>query len=91
VRRGRSRDEDRIDAAGVEQRAVIGMDGSDAVPRRHCLAHGSARVRECRDPKSVEELEQVLQVLGLGDHATADDADSDRIRTVHERGLYAAS
>jgi hypothetical protein len=30
-------------------------------------------------------------VLGLGDHAAADDADSDRIRTVHERGLYAAS
>jgi hypothetical protein len=53
VRRGGRRDQDRVEAAGVEERSVIGMHRRDPVPGCHRLADAAAGIGERRDLETV--------------------------------------
>ena len=75
VRAGGRADDDGVEPARVEQRAVVGVEPGDAVARAERLPHGRARLRERRELKPVAERRQIRDVHRLGDEAAADDAD----------------
>src|SRR3954454_20431177 len=69
---------DRVEAAGVEQLPVIGVEAGDAVAGAERLAHRAARLRERDEAEPIAERRQVREVLGLRDEAAADHPDADR-------------
>ena len=89
MRRSRSRDQHGVDTAGRQQLAGVLVHGGHGVARGHRLAHGAAGVGERRDLEAVGELQEVLQVLCLGDHSAPDNPDADSIAGVHMPTLRA--
>jgi hypothetical protein len=74
VRRG---DQHRIQAALIEQTAVIGVHARHAVTRGERLADHAARIGERGELEPVPQFGQVREVHRLGDHPATDDADPD--------------
>ena len=71
-------DDESVDVAGVEERAVVGVQAGDAVARAERLADGRAGLRERRDREAVAKRREVREVLGLCDETAADDPDANR-------------
>ena len=75
---GRRADDDRVEPARIEQRAVVRVQAGDPVPRAERLADGPARLGEPREREPVTQRREIRNVLGLRDEPAADDADADR-------------
>ena len=78
VRAVRRADDDGVEAACIEHRAVVRVNAPDSIAGRKRFAHGEARLRERGDREAVAERREVRKVLCLGDQTAADDADADR-------------
>ena len=80
VRRG---DEHGVEAARVEQSAVIGVHARHAVARGERLANDAARIGDGSQLESVSQFGEVGEVHRLGDHPATDHADPDPAVLAH--------